>query len=424
MESRLARKSGKRNVRRLVAGIAGVSLTVLLAAGVGGYFFARNINSVIHKQTKAAKAIDRAVTPAVPGEPLTFLLIGSDSRGKNDKGRSDTLMVARINPKKKLVSIISIPRDSRVHIPGHGMDKINAAYAYGDGELAIKTVKEFTGLDINHFIAVDWNGFKQIVDSLGGIDIDVQKRIRDNFDGIRIDLQPGMHHFDGQQALNYVRVRHVDSDFGRTERQQQFLKAVFQKALQPSSVTQLPQLARMFGENVDIDSGLGLQEMLSLGMALRSAPSDNIRMATLPGDCKMIGGVSYVIPDTSKTQWYLERMTKDLPFTMSKDELTNAEITVDVKNGSGIAGRGSAMSKQLKAKGFTVGYVGNAKSFDYYTTKILTSPKNEADASRVREALGVGEVVSSSSSGSTVTVVVGKDFSGDSGASTNIMREQ
>ncbi|MCL4499912.1 MAG: LCP family protein [Chloroflexi bacterium] len=391
--------------------ILGVFLILAIGLGIGSILYWQRLEALIRNRN--SRKIDDLVNAPTPGQPVTFLIIGCDSRGKNDPGRSDTLMVVRINPTKKIVSIISIPRDTRVRIPGHGKDKINAAYAIGDGELALKTVKQFTGLEFNHYVSVDFLGFKKIVDALGGIDINVQppggkSRLVDP--DIGLNLPKGMQHLNGDEALKFVRVRHVDDDFGRTKRQQQFLKAVFDKALDPTSLVKLPGLPQLLAENLQTDSGLSLQDMLSYFLAVRSMPKENIHMATLPGDPKWIGDVSYVIPDDTKVTSYFERMKYDLPFELTKEELANAAITVDVENGCGVAGRGRALGDLLGARGFTIGIIGDAERSDHERTQILASSETYDDAKKVRDALGMGEIVSDPTNGQALTVVVGRDF--------------
>ena len=387
-------------------------MALMIAVGALGYLYGKAIESKIHGKGSRGKEI---VLPGpAPQKPITFLILGSDTRG-SDRGRSDTLMVLRVNPEKKVATLLSIPRDMRVRIPRLGMDKINAAYAEGGPELAIETVGDFTGFEINHYVEVDFQGFKRLVDALGGIDIDVQppngkKYLYDP--EINLRLPRGLQHLDGEEALKFVRVRHVDDDFGRTKRQQQFLKAVFEKIIKPASLAKLPQLAEIVADNVRTDSGLGLREMLSYGQLLRSIPRENVRMATLPGTPETIGGISYVVPDDEKISELLDRVQNDEPLEPGaiKREIANADIVVDVQNGSGIGGQGHAVADKLRLKGFTVGVVSNADSFAYSRTRILASPESYDKAKKVYDALGLGEIFPDRLGGSSVIVIVGRDF--------------
>ncbi|MCL5291655.1 MAG: LCP family protein [Actinobacteria bacterium] len=393
-------------------------LTLMVGVGLTGYLYGKAIEGKLHG---GARSKELALPGPEPEKPVTFLVVGSDSRGK-DKGRSDTLMILRLNPRKKVASLISIPRDMRVEIPGNGTDKINAAYSLGGAELTIETVQQFTGLEMNHFIEVDFQGFKRLVDSLGGIDIDIRppngrSRLKDP--EIDLDIPRGMQHLNGDEALKFVRVRHVDDDFGRVERQQQFLRAVFEKAVKPSSLAKLPQLAEIVTDNVRTDSGLGLREMLAYGQLLRSIPRENVRMATLPGDSQMMGGVSYVVPQYDKMDWLLGRLKNDQTFETTKEEVANANIVVDIQNGSGVQGQGLKMADALKLKGFTVGEISNADNFSYERTQILATPESYAKAKKVHDALGLGDIVSDRINGSSIIIVVGRDFVEKNGRGTS-----
>ncbi|MHB0976693.1 MAG: LCP family protein [Candidatus Aquicultorales bacterium] len=412
-----AKSRKKRSLLRLAA-----LLFTLLLVGVGatGYLYGKVLERRLHGDGSGSEEIDPSVTAVKPDEPITILLLGSDKRATDkDQGRSDSLMILRVHPKKNVVSVLSIPRDMRVYIPDYGYDKINAAYSLGGPKLTIETVEEFTGLEMNHFIEIDFQGFKRVVDALGGVDIDVKppngaSRLKDY--EVELDIPAGPQHMNGDTALKFVRVRYVDDDFGRAGRQQEFLKAVFDKAKQPSSFAKLPELINIMTENVKTDSGLGFAEIYKYGQLLRSVPKKNVHMATLPGEVDMIDEISFVIPVEEKVSWLLERMRNDRPFEMTKEELANAEIVVDVLNGSGTVGQGKKMADELRVKGFTIGEVTNADSFAYDQTQIKTSPEGMAQARKVKDALGLGEIVSDQPSGSPVVVIVGSDFAsfGDS----------
>jgi len=171
---------------------------------------------------------------ADPGKPQTVLLIGSDKRAKgardHDAGsRSDTMILMRLDPSKNAIALMSLPRDLKVRIPGHGTDKLNAAYSIGATPLLLKTVKQVTGLPINHVINVDFRGFRDAVNEIGCVYTDVDRRyfndnsnLSDQYATINID--PGYQKLCGKNALDYVRYRHTDTDIVRAARQQDFLR--------------------------------------------------------------------------------------------------------------------------------------------------------------------------------------------------------
>ncbi|MBI4733567.1 MAG: LCP family protein, partial [Rubrobacteridae bacterium] len=357
---------------------------VFLVLASAGFMYAQFIEERLHGDmgTDAAQAGDEENAAQYldnredSNQPVTFLLLGSDTRGvAGEPARSDTIMVLRMNPEKKIGYLISIPRDSWVKIEGHGKKKINAAFQYGGPSLMIDTVREFTGLDINHYAIVDFQGFKEIVDALGGIDIDVEKDLRDR--KLQMDLHPGYQHLDGEEALKYVRIRHCDDDFGRIGRQQKFLKAVMDKLLRLSSVFRVPQLANIASQNIRTDSALGIPEMIGYGQMIRTIGRNNMHMMTIPATPQMVGAASVVVPDKKKTAWIFERVKGDLPLELTAEEKAYSEINVDIQNGSGRAGVAKAMAEKLTALNLEVKEVGNAESFNYYETRIVVTPGKE-----------------------------------------------
>ena len=170
-----------------------------------------------------------------PSERLSLkkniIVLGVDERAEeHDVGRSDTLFVVMFDTKNKAASLLSVPRDTRVRIKGHGWDKINHAYAYGGRELTQKTTEELLGIKINNYVMVDFKGFVGLVDAIGGVDINVEKDMYyyDSWDGFKIDLKKGMQHMDGKTAIQYVRYRDEEGDIGRIRRQQHFIMAVYE----------------------------------------------------------------------------------------------------------------------------------------------------------------------------------------------------
>ena len=195
-------------------------------------------------------------------------MVGYDHRkadGPNASGRSDTLMLVRADPTSDSISLLSFPRDMKVeiHCPGKTpfTDKINAAYSYCGPQGALNTVKALTGVPINYLITVNFRGFRQIVDRLGGAWIDVDRRYFNDRGGpggyARINLYPGYQQLDGRKALDYVRFRHTDSDLYRVARQQQFVKALKGQIQQSFGPTALPKIVNAITHNVEVAQGGG-----------------------------------------------------------------------------------------------------------------------------------------------------------------------
>lgn len=228
-----------------------------------------------------------------------IVVLGVDERPEEqDVGRSDTLFVVMFDPQKNNASLLSIPRDTRVHIPKHGWDKINHAYAYGGRELTQKTTEELLGIKVSNYIQVDFKGFTGLVDAIGGVDIDVEKEMYyyDSWDGFKIDIPKGRQHLDGKKAIQYVRYRDEEGDIGRIRRQQQFMMAVYEKIRSADMLLRIPGLAKQLTSMIKTD--LPMSDMVSIGRALHTMVKDKgLVMATVPGTPRYIDEISYWQPD-------------------------------------------------------------------------------------------------------------------------------
>ena len=235
-------------------------------------------------------------------DKATIMIMGVDQRA-DDVGRSDTLMVTMIDPKKNKAALLSVPRDTRVKIKGHGYDKINAAYAYGGHKLSESTVEGLLGVRIDHYIIINTHSFQRIIDALGGIDINVEKRMYyedpwDDDGGLLIDLQPGKQHMDGKTAVTYVRYRDEEGDIGRIDRQQKFMKAVVEKLASPAVVTRLPAVIKEVMDSIETD--LSFRQLLEFAGTLKNAQKNGLKTDMVPGRPLYISGISYWIPDILK----------------------------------------------------------------------------------------------------------------------------
>ena len=269
--------------------IASSLLALVIVSLAGGYAYLKYIEG------KLNKTFLPSLTRYVAGEPVNMLLLGSDSRGEKN-ARSDTIIVLRYDPKKERAYLVSIPRDSRVYIQGYGNRKINAATALGGPNLAVKTVKRLTKLEIHHYVQIDFSGFKNLVDALGGIEINVPKAINSNARGYQMKIRKGPQKMNGTQALNYVRFRHdARGDLGRIERQQVFFKALSNKLFSLGSLPKAPYLISVFADNVETDMGGG--QLLGYARRIKALEEKDIMMTTVPGTPKYMNGASYVIID-------------------------------------------------------------------------------------------------------------------------------
>lgn len=232
-------------------------------------------------------------------EKINILVLGVDERG-DDGGRSDTTFVVTVDTVAKRITMLSIPRDSRVRIAGHGWDKINHAYAFGGAKLSRTTIENLLGIPIDYTVMMNFQGFRRLIDAIGGVTITVDKRMyySDPYDddgGLFIDLQPGQQRMDGRTALEYVRYRDEEGDIGRVARQQKFLKALVQEFTRPQLMAKLPELIKEFAGVVKTD--LPTREMVRLVPIAGEAVAAGLTAEFLAGEPIWIQDVSYWQPD-------------------------------------------------------------------------------------------------------------------------------
>ena len=222
-------------------------------------------NKRLDHRTKAALA----PTGNILRSPQVTLVLGSDSRGAGSTARADSILLMRSDPGKHLISLLSIPRDLRVPVPGHGATKINAAFAYGGAPLLIRTINSLAGFDVNHVVLVDFSGFKELIDSLGGVTVYNPRVIESSqpFDGHDWHFKKGTITLDGRRALAYSRIRHTtnpaDTDISRTVRQQQVMQAISHQLVSAHSLLHLPSVGRDIARPLATD--LSANELLGLG---------------------------------------------------------------------------------------------------------------------------------------------------------------
>lgn len=236
---------------------------------------------------------------------LNIMLIGVDQR-KNEPARADTLMVAMLNLRDKTVWVISIPRDTRVEIEGLAhRTRINHAHSNGGAELTRKTVERLLGIPVHNYVEINFEGFKNIIDAIGGVNIDVEKRMY--YPAEDIDLHKGFQRLNGHDALGYVRFRSDGKgDLPRIERQHRFLSALAGELLQPKTVIKLPEIAGELYGNLNTD--MSLKDLIILAGEFKGAAAENIGFANIPGAPRYINGASYYIIDEEKLQLFMENI--------------------------------------------------------------------------------------------------------------------
>ncbi len=419
---RAHKENRKRTIKRALLVVAVVVAVLAVSAAAYAYFTVRSIDKTIRAGFGSSEQTVAALTKPVPKQPFTILLMGSDARPKEEAARADTIIVARIDPQTKQVWLLSIPRDTRVEIPGHGTDKINAANFLGGAEggpaLMIKTVEGFLDIKINHYMEVNFLGFQKAVDALGGVWIDVDTEIDDwkaashSPNPRAKHIEPGYQLLTGEFALTYVRSRAFpDADFTRMRHQQAFFKAVAAQSSKLENLPKLPAIATEIAKYTTTD--LSVSEMLDIVMAMKGIDSKTIQTATITGTWKS----PYVWTDEEEKLRLVTAFSAGQPFDAAASveaTVQPSSVTVTVRNGAGQEGVALSASTILKAAGFPVPEVGNANQFVYDKTLIVyKDDAQKASADLVASKLPTGSVIASGGMyefTTDVLVVVGKDW--------------
>lgn len=290
------------------------------------------------------------------GRQQNILLLGVDSNGNNTdtwKGtRSDTIILMNIDPATHSVNAISIPRDSKVYLPGnHGTDKINAAHAYGGIEMAKKTIEDTLGVRIDRYICVHDEGVREIIDALGGIPIYVEKRMKyDDYAGkLHINLDKGNHVLSGQQAVGYLRFRHDGlGDIGRTQRQQWFLRGFLERLQNPAVISKIPQIVNISKKYIKTD--MSAYELTQLAALAKGFDEGNIQIAMLPGAPNSRGGISYWILNPDQVQDVVNRLI----YREDNNQDMSAQLVGGIIYTQSQAAQAAALKTQLNNLGYTV----------------------------------------------------------------------
>jgi LCP family protein required for cell wall assembly len=373
--------------------LASVLVLLLICVCLGLWFFL----SLKAKESRMRVASVDSVLKARDGGPETTLIMGTDHGsvpGEEGPGRSDVMMLLTIAPDGSHAGFISIPRDSRVQIPGHkGYDKINAAHAYGGPQLAIQTVEDLTGLDVNHYVEINFEGFKKIVDAIGGVRMNIPHAIHDKYAG---DVPAGDVVLNGDQALALVRARYdvaavPNGDVDRTKNQRAFIEALLSAVSHQRNPSKLLKVADAVSTSAKTD--LTFWKMFTLGRKLQSLKKGgNLETVIAPGQTKLINRVSYYILDTAGFNQILSRFksgAQGATQVSSAEQSTTdpAEVRVKVLNGTGTRGLATRVSRELAGKGYQKITTGNSLT-RYSKTTIYCAPGYEQAAQTVASDIG------------------------------------
>jgi len=317
----------------LVCLVALLSVVIVLAGAT--WLVVRDVSGSIERIPDAFDIPEEVrPTPTADGS-LNFLLAGldsEDSAGRFEKGeaRTDAVMVVHLNESRDEAHLISIPRDTWVPIPGHGENKVNAAYSFGGPSLYVQTVEELTGLRMDHLAVIDWSGFRLLTDALGGVELTFDEPVV-TWDGT--SYEPGSHTMSGDEALQYVRERKglPAGDFDRVKRQQNYLRALMRQLQSGDTLSdpgRMLKIAGSIGAATKVDEGLSATDLVGLGLSLRGLDAENVTFLTVPTDgTGWAGEQSIVVYDRENADllWAAVRADDVTAFAATHPDLVTGE---------------------------------------------------------------------------------------------------
>ncbi|MDX6399057.1 MAG: polyisoprenyl-teichoic acid--peptidoglycan teichoic acid transferase [Gaiellaceae bacterium] len=447
-------RSGWATVRTMFAWAFVALLVVVGSAGGGAYLWFHESVADVVASTPDVKVAAKRLDVALPGHPATALVIGYDKRageGKGVQSRSDTVMLVRADPDTKSISMMSFPRDLfvQIHCPGKSVfgARINNAYAYCGSKGTLETVRKLTGLPINYLITVNFRGFRQLVDAIGGVWLDVDRRYFNDRGGdfgyATINLFPGYQKLGGYQALDFVRYRHTDSDLYRVARQQLFVRAFKDQVKSSTGLLDLPKVIKTITRNVEVGVGgnaeLDGNTILEYALFAYSLPPGHFFQSKIEGleDTAAFDVVApteniqkavqeFSHPDVESPQKATQVALNEKPKVKADKAPPPRETTITVLNGNGVTGSAGTASYLLSQRGYQMVYPpdgknANAPNWEYFKTRIQydkSQPGAKAAAKKVATLFGSDDVapvnreIAALSNGALLTVIVGQTFHG------------
>ena len=412
-------------------------VTALTAAGLGAiavlaFPFPRQISG----ETVAPPLSDlwRSGFRYQVSRPVNILVMGLDEARDVDGaqpedlvGRTDTMLLVRVDPEQEVVNILSIPRDTQVEIPGYGVDKINQANFEGGAELAAQTViHNFNEVEIDRYVRVSTVAFKEIVDLVGGVEVFVPKAMEyeDQTQGLYIDLKPGLQTLDGDEAEQFARFRQDSyGDIGRVQRQQVLLKALRQRITSPAVLPKLPQIIRVL--QTHIDTNLSAEEILALAGFGLDLEGQDLQMVMLPGRFSSPEEyqASYWLADQTASSELMRTYFDAQPAELVADAVgttyydppsdrTVSSLAIAVQNATDDPYASYSMAEYLREQGFYNVYVMPDWSGINPETAVVAQRGDLGSAQAVRSTLDLGQIVSDSTGDidSDLTIRVGEDW--------------
>jgi LCP family protein required for cell wall assembly len=347
-------------LRRQIA-LYGIAIIFVVVMIIGGVFVSNYFEGINVFRRFSSKPTTDGEIEAIKN--VNLLVLGIDD--VDGSTRSDTILLVNLNSLRGSIHVLSVPRDTRLYIPDHGLDKLGHAYAYGGAALSSEVLSNLLQIPIHYYIKVDYKGFEKIINAVGGLTIDVEKDMKytDNAGGLFIDIASGIQSMDGAEALKYVRYRDDTGDIGRISRQQKLMGVLAEKLLSVNMLPKLPTLLSITWGSFETD--LSFSELTGLLGYLNSSSKDNLITVSLPGAPEYINKASYWVPIEKD----FDEMVTKLFFGEGYPDVS--EIRVKVVNGCGIAGIAGKVAEKLRLQGYNVVSVGNAEHFGYSKTIVL-----------------------------------------------------
>jgi LCP family protein required for cell wall assembly len=401
----------RRNIPARIAVTLLVIVALVALYGLGALFYA------------SSRITREPVRGLQRGDVYHVLVTGSDSRenlsreqrnelntGSAGGERTDTIFVLSVQGSR--AAMLAFPRDLFVERCDGSQGRINAATTIDGQGCLVETVSQLSGLPIRHAIKIDFLGFREVVDATEGVDVCLDRPIADRDAGI--DLPAGCQRLRGSDALGFVRVRKIDDDLGRIQRQQQFLKALAKEVAQPSTVLnpfRFYGVAGAMGGALHADEGLSSVDLIRLGLGARGIANGRIATETVPAVPANVGGAAVLQVSQPDADNVFERFRSGAIFDevpSGGDAVAPEDVELDVLNGSGIEGLAGQTAEALEARGFTVREVGNAPAT---TTTVVRHPEGqEAEARTVAAQAPGGDVaVEADDSVDVVTLILGSE---------------
>lgn len=397
-----------------------IFVVLCIGIGTGGAFY-----SYLSEFSKGLKNNDSKVDPSInkdKGDPINVVIMGVDigtpgSSETSNHQRTDTIILLNYNPKTESTNIISIPRDTLIKINGKNQ-KINAANVFGGVKYVIDSVEKLLDLKVNYYGKLDYSGFREIIDIIGGVDITIKNRMDydDSAQNLHIHFKKGETvHLDGKKAEEFFRWRKnndgtglVDGDLGRIENQHLFIEKVMEKFKNPSIITKIPAILKAMPKYVE--TNMPASDILRYGTDIAKVNKENISMSTIQGDLAYVDDVSYLVYDEKKNKDILAILHGEAKAVMEDKVLQKDKIKIKILNGTKKNGLAGEIAASLKKNGYANITTGNSAK----TTKssITVYGMDESYKELIKKEINIDNIVFKNTKEESfdIVAVLGDDY--------------